>query len=189
MTRMAILRFLAWPRVCAGALVVLAASLFADPGELSPDLHPNEPPIEDTLATLQAEYAALVGELDAIETELLHPASSRVVVYLSMDVKEPLDIQSMDLEIDGRVAAHLLYTTHEANALFMGGAQQAYLGNLEPGVHRLRATLRSLGKRGKTVTQAAEFEFEKTFAATVLECAISGAGGNAKPTLVARVVR
>ncbi len=189
MMRMAILSFLAWPRVCAGVILILATLLFADPVEPSVDPQPNEPPIEDALATLQAEYAALVGELDAIETELLHPASSRVVVYLSMDVKEPLDIQSMDLEIDGRAAAHLLYTAHEANALFMGGVQQAYLGNLEPGVHRLRATLRSLGKRGKTVTREAELEFEKVFASMVLECAISGAGGNAKPTLVVRVVR
>ena len=116
------------------------------------------PALDTRVQQVKAELLRLNRDLLVLEEELLFPASTQVAVFVSMDVGQMFDLESVQVQLDGQVVAQHLYTPAEVKALRRGGVQRLYLGNLKTGAHEIVAFFTGQGphdrdyKRGTTVT-------------------------------------
>src|SRR5690606_8797239 len=80
------------------------------------------------IQALKKEAIDLNRELCMLEEELLFPANTQVAVFLSLDVGELFQLESVTLRLDQQEVAHHLYEPREIAALAKGGVQRLYLG-------------------------------------------------------------
>jgi len=113
--------------------------------------------------SLKESVLTLNRDLLILEEELLYPASSQVAVYVSMDLGAYFALDAIKLEIDNKLVASELYTDKQTKALFRGGVQRLYLGNLKAGEHEISAFFTGRGpqqdyKRGAKIVIAKDQE-------------------------------
>ena len=111
--------------------------------------------LEKDVQDLKSEVLALNRDLFVLEEELLYPANTQVAVFVSMDVGELFELDSLELEVDGKSVASYLYTEREVEALREGGVQRLYVGNLRAGRARARRVLQRQRDRTSATTGAA----------------------------------
>ncbi len=115
-------------------------------------------PLTEQVEDLKQAVLELNRDLLILEEELLFPANTQITVFLSMDVGEFFELDSVKLKIDDDMVASHLYTPQQAEALFRGGVQRLYIGNLKTGAHEVTAFFTGKGpqnreyKRGVTIT-------------------------------------
>ena len=110
---------------------------------------------------LKQEVLDLNRDLFVLEEELLFPASTQVAVFLSMDVGEFFQLDSVQLKLDNKVVTNYLYTERENAALLRGGVQRLYLGNLRIGKHELVAVFTGKGTHERDYRRATTLVFDK----------------------------
>lgn len=89
--------------------------------------------------SLKEAVLTLNRDLLILEEELLYPASSQVVVYVSMDLGQFFALDAIKLDINGQLVASELYSDKQTRALFRGGVQRLYQGNLKAGDYEISA--------------------------------------------------
>lgn len=89
--------------------------------------------------SLKESVLTLNRDLLILEEELLYPASTQIAVYVSMDIGAFFALDAIKLEIDNQLVASELYTDKQTKALFRGGVQRLYVGNLKTGEHEISA--------------------------------------------------
>jgi len=136
---------------------------------------------------IKKNLVELKRDLSVLEEDLLYPASTQVAVYLSMDVGAFFALDSVTLKMNGKDVTHYLYTDKQADALFRGGVQRLYVGNVKQGNNRLTAFFTGRGPEGRDYKRAATVEFEKTFEPTTIELKISDSEAKYQPEFVATV--
>jgi len=114
--------------------------------------------IQDT----KQEVLELNRDLFILEEELLFPASTQVAVFLSVDVGELFQLDSVQLKLDSKVVTNYLYTERESAALLRGGVHRLHLGNLRAGKHELVAVFTGKGPHDRNYRRATTLVFEKT---------------------------
>lgn len=139
------------------------------------------------LEGVKQSFVELQRDLVVLEEELLFPASAQVAVFLSMDVGEFFGLDAVTLTLDGDDVSHHLYTERQVDALFRGGVQKLYLGNVQQGAHRLTAMFTGRGPEGRAYRRATSVEFEKTFEPTFIELAIRDSEQKYQPEFFAVV--
>ena len=110
---------------------------------------------------LKQEVLDLNRDLFVLEEELLFPASTQVAVFLSVDVGEFFQLDSVQLKLDNKVVTNYLYTERENAALLRGGVHRLYLGNLRTGKHELVAVFTGKGTHERDYKRGATLVFEK----------------------------
>lgn len=146
-------------------------------------------PVADELEDVKLGLLELKRDLVILEEELLYPASAQVAVFLSMDVGEFFALDSVTLKMDGEKVAHHLYTDRQVDALFRGGVQKLFIGNVKQGRHRLTAFFTGRGPNGRDYRRAATVEFEKSFDPAFVELAIRDSSARYQPEFTAAVSR
>jgi hypothetical protein len=89
--------------------------------------------------SLKESVLTLNRDLLILEEDLLYPASNQIAVYVSMDLGEYFALDAIKLEINNKLVASELYTDKQTQALFRGGVQRLYVGNLKTGEHEIAA--------------------------------------------------
>lgn len=113
--------------------------------------------IQDT----KQEVLDLNRDLFVLEEELLFPASTQVAVFLSLDVGELFELDSVQLKLDNKVVNNYLYTERESAALRRGGVHRLHMGNLRVGKHELVAVFTGKGPHERDYRRATTLIFEK----------------------------
>ncbi|GAA6169060.1 AraC family transcriptional regulator [Sessilibacter corallicola] len=149
----------------ASLLLGTSSATFAQDSE-------NSQSVSDQIEDLKKQVLSLNRDLLILEEELLYPANSQVAVYLSMDVGEFFELDAVKVHIDDKLVASELYTEHQVDALFRGGVQRLYLGNLKTGDHRLTAFFTGIGPQGREYKRAAEVSINKETEGKVYELKI-----------------
>ena len=80
--------------------------------------------LDEDVQALKREVLDLNRDLFLLEEELLFPANSQVAFFVSMDVGEYFELDSVQLKIDGKEVANYLYTAREVDALVRGGVHR-----------------------------------------------------------------
>jgi len=114
--------------------------------------------IQDT----KQEVLELNRDLFVLEEELLFPASTQIAVFLSVDVGELFQLDSVQLKLDNKVVNNYLYTERESAALLRGGVHRLHMGNLRTGQHELVAVFTGKGPHERDYRRATTLVFEKT---------------------------
>ncbi len=111
-------------------------------------------------------------DLLLLEEELLFPGNTQVAVFVSMDVGEFFQLDAVKVKIDDRVIGSHLYTEKQVSALYRGGIQRIYVGNVKSGEHEISAFFTGKGPQGRDYKRAAKLNFEKTSDPALLELRI-----------------
>ena len=114
-----------------------------------------------TVEQLKQKVIELNRDLLILEEDLLFPASAQISVFVSMDTGEYFQLDSIKLELNGKVVASHLYTEREIIALKKGGIQRLYLGNVKTGDHRVYAVFTGKGPNNREYKRAVEVTVEK----------------------------
>lgn len=96
---------------------------------------------DDELARLTADVMRHSAKVHALEQELLHPADSRLAIFLSLASNAELELDSVELFLNQQPVTAHLYNATERDSLGQGGIHQLYLGNVADGEHRLKAVI------------------------------------------------
>ncbi len=136
---------------------------------------------------LEAKLLQLDAELQLLEEDLLYPASSRVAVYLSMDLGELFALDGVTLKLNGKDVTHHLYTQREIEALYKGGVQKLYVGNAKQGENEITAFFTGKGPHNRDYKRAATVTFEQSFEPVFVELSITDSTGSQQPEFVAAV--
>lgn len=120
------------------------------------------------LPLLQTSLEAAKKSLVDISSELLvlretaqFPEHARVTVFLAADKLPRFQLESVELQLDGRVVASHRYTMHEKEAMQQGGLQRLYTGNLDVGLHTVKAIFKGSAPDTHEYSNSASYNFEK----------------------------
>jgi len=129
--------------------------------------------IDQDVQSLKKEVLDLNRDLFLLEEELLFPANSQVAFFVSMDVGEYFDLDSVSIKIDGKEVANYLYTEREADALIRGGVHRLHMANLKTGEHELIAVFIGHGPNVREYRRGATMTFDKGIGAKYVELEIT----------------
>lgn len=129
--------------------------------------------LDEEVQDLKKEVLDLNRDLFLLEEELLFPANSQVAFFISMDVGEYFELDSVNLKIDGKEVANYLYTEREVGALIRGGVQRVHMANLKTGDHELIAVFTGKGPHTRDYRRGATMSFSKGIGAKYVELAIT----------------
>ena len=140
--------------------------------------------LDGRVQILKKEVLEINRDLYVLEEELLFPANTQIAVFVSVDVGDFFDLDSVQLKLDDKVVANYLYTKREVDALHRGGVQQLYLGNVTSGEHELVAIFVGKGPNGRDYRRGADVVVEKGLGAKYLELKITDRSVKKQPEFV-----
>lgn len=150
------------------------------PSSTAPTESVQKPAVIPEVENLKVSVLNLNRDLLILEEELLYPASNQVAVYLSMDIGQFFNLDAVKLEIDNKLVASELYTEKQINALFRGGVQRLYVGNLKTGEHEISAYFTGRGPQ-QNYKRGAKLVINKTQTPLVLELKIMDSTAQLQP--------
>lgn len=140
--------------LCANVLVANAEELETAPIAL-------DEPVALSVEELKKKVIALNRDLFILEEDLLFPANTQFVAFLSLDTGEFLKLDTVKLKINGDIVASHLYTERQLKALSRGGMQRLYMGNLKTGEHEITVFVEGIGPDQRAYKKAASLVVEK----------------------------
>jgi hypothetical protein len=138
-------------------------------------------PVTPQVENLKVSVLNLNRDLLILEEELLYPPSNQIAIYVSMDLGQFFNLDAVKLEIDNKLVASELYTDKQINALFRGGVQRLYIGNLKTGEHEISAFFTGRGPQ-QDYKRGAKLIVSKAQAPLVLELKIIDSSAQLQPT-------
>ena len=129
--------------------------------------------LDREVQTLKKEVLDLNRDLFLLEEELLFPANSQVAFFISMDVGEYFELDSVSIRIDGKEVSNYPYTLREADALIRGGVHRVHMANLKTGDHELVAVFTGKGPHDRDYRRGATLKFKKGIGAKYVELEIT----------------
>jgi len=140
--------------------------------------------LDQDVQSLKKEVLDLNRDLFLLEEELLFPANSQVAFFISMDVGEYFELDSVSLKIDGKEVTNYLYTEREVGALLRGGVHRVHMANLKTGDHELVAIFTGVGPHTRDYRRGATMNFNKGIGAKYLELEITDRVKKQQPEFV-----
>lgn len=140
--------------------------------------------LDQDVQSLKKEVLDLNRDLFLLEEELLFPANSQVAFFISMDVGEYFELDSINLKIDGKEVSNYLYTEREVGALIRGGVHRLHMANLKTGEHELIAVFTGKGPQVRDYRRGATMTFSKGIGAKYLELEITDRVKKQQPEFV-----
>jgi len=137
--------------------------------------------VNEDVQTLKQQVLELNRDLFMLEEELLFPSNTQVSVFVSMDVGEFFQLDSVQVKIDGKEVADYLYTRRELDALVRGGVQRIHIGNLRSGEHELVAFFTGKGPQGRDYKRGATTRIQKGLGPKYVELKIVDQTRNFQP--------
>ena len=163
-----------------GALLVFACVWQSAAGQTPGGESVQQAPVTPQLEDLKDSVLSLNRDLLILEEELLYPASSQVAIYVSMDLGHYFALDAVKLEIDGKLVASDLYTDKQVSALYRGGVQRLYIGNLKSGEHEISAFFTGRGPQ-QDYKRGAKLMVNKEQSPLVLELRIIDSTSKLQP--------
>jgi hypothetical protein len=132
--------------------------------------------LDEQVQEIKTDVLSIAAELSDLEERLLFPSNSQVAVFISLEQADSFRLDAVRIAIDGKLAAHHIYSFKELDALESGGVQRIYTGNLPSGDHQLEVTVIGKLPSGKDYSQTEQFSFAKSIEPRLLGIALAGPG-------------
>ena len=143
--------------------------------------------LDNRVQDLKADVIKLNRDLLVLEEELLFPANTQVALFVSMDVGQLFELDSVQIKLDDKVVTNYLYTPMEVQALHRGGVQRVYLGNLKAGSHEIVAFFTGGGPHFRDYKRGATIKFDKGTDPKYIELRIKDSTGKLQPEFDVKV--
>jgi hypothetical protein len=143
--------------------------------------------LDERIQDIKSDVIKLNRDLLVLEEELLFPANTQVVVFVSLDVGKMFELDSVQVKIDDKLIANYLYTPLEVQALHRGGVQRLYLGNLRAGEHEIVAFFTGGGPHARDYKRGTTIKFTKDTQAKFVELRIRDSQAKLQPEFDVKV--
>lgn len=160
--------------LCCSLLLLLAGSPISSTAqELSGDSMRS---LDGQVQAIKSDVLSIASELNTLEERLLFPSHTQISLFVSIAEDDEFRLDAVQLEIDGELATHHIYSFKELDALQNGGVQRIYTGNLTTGDHQLNVTMIGKLRNGKDFNESSSFVFTKGVKPKVLGITLAGPG-------------
>ncbi|RLA28343.1 MAG: hypothetical protein DRR15_17480 [Gammaproteobacteria bacterium] len=132
--------------------------------------------LDGQVQEIKSDVLNIASELSILEERLLYPSNTQIAVFVSIDKDEDFRLDAIQLEINGELATHHIYSFNELEALQKGGVQRIYTGNIPTGDHQLSITMMGKLKNGEDFTESDSFMFAKGIKPKALGVTLAGPG-------------
>lgn len=132
--------------------------------------------LDGQVQEIKSDVLNIASELSNLEERLLYPSNTQIAVFVSMAEDENFRLDAVQIEINGEMATHHIYSFQELEALRKGGVQRAYTGNIVTGEHELRVTMIGKLENGKDFSETDSFGFSKGVKPKTLGITLAGPG-------------
>jgi len=132
--------------------------------------------LDGQVQEIKSDVLNIASELGTLEERLLYPSNTQVAVFVSMEEEEDFRLDAVEVEIDGNLATHHIYSFKELDALQKGGVQRIYTGNVPTGDHQLSVTMIGKLRNGTEFNKTDQFSFAKGVEPKALGITLAGPG-------------
>ncbi len=151
-----------WTGATGRALVLgLLACAMGASGVARADSKEQMRSLDEQVQEVKSDVLGIAAELRALEERLLYPSNTQVAVFVSLAEGESFRLDSVQIEIDGELVAHHIYSFKELEALRKGGVQRIYTGNVPTGEHQLQVSVAGKLESGGDLSGTQSFSFSK----------------------------
>jgi hypothetical protein len=155
--------------LCGAAWLALAA------GAVAQELASAEMrSLDEQVQEIKTDVLGIASELNRLEEKLLYPSNTQLAVFVSIAEGETFRLDSMQINIDGELATHFLYSFKELEALQNGGVQRVYTGNVPTGGHEIAVSINGKTPGGDDFVSSETFSFNKSVEPKLLGIALNG---------------
>jgi len=130
--------------------------------------------LDGQVQEIKSDVLSIASELSNLEERLLYPSNTQVAVFVSIAEDEAFRLDAVQIEIDGELATHHIYSFKEIEALQKGGVQRIYTGNIPTGDHQLGVTIIGKLDNGKDFNESDSFVFAKGVKPKALGITLAG---------------
>jgi hypothetical protein len=130
--------------------------------------------LDEQVQEVKSDVLSIAAELNQLEEKLLYPSDTHLAVFVSLAHGETLRLDAVQIQIDGRLATHYIYSFKELDALRRGGLQRIYTGNIATGAHEIEVSVSGKLANGKDYTQTERFPFTKEIKPKLLGVMLAG---------------
>jgi hypothetical protein len=130
--------------------------------------------LDEQVQEVKSDVLSIAADLNQLEEKLLYPSDTHFAVFISLAQGETLRLDAVEVQIDGRLATHYIYSAKELDALRRGGVQRIYSGNIATGAHQIEVSVIGKAANGKDYTQTERFPFTKEIKPKLLGVMLAG---------------
>ena len=135
--------------------------------------------LDEQVQEIKSDALSIASELSRLEEKLLYPSNTQVAIFVSLDEGDSLQLDSVQIQIDGDPVARHIYSFKELEALKKGGVQRIYTGNVSTGEHRLEVSVAGRAAGGKDVSASERFSFSKEVEPKLVGISLAGGASGA----------
>ena len=130
--------------------------------------------LDGQVQEIKSDVLSIASELSNLEERLLYPSNTEIAIFVSIADDEAFRLDAVQIEINGELATHHIYSFKELEALQKGGVQRIYTGNIVTGDHELSVTMIGKLKSGKDFNESDSFVFAKGVKPKTLGITLAG---------------
>lgn len=138
------------------------------------------------LQDLKQSVIALNKNLRVLEEDLLFPANTQLTVFLSLDVGKFFTLETVKLNLDGKLVTSHTYNDKEVVALARGGVHRVHVANLSVGDHSLSAFFTGIGPNGRSYKRGTTLKISKKTGPKYVELRVSDSSLKLQPEFSVR---
>jgi hypothetical protein len=143
------------------ALVALSVALLAGAARSEDLSGENMKSLDGQVQEIKSDVLDIASELQNLEERLLYPSGTQLAIFVDVDEDRPFRLDAVQIEIDGELATHHIYSFNELEALQKGGVQRAYTGNVVTGNHEMTITVMGKTDGGEDFSRSDTVSFSK----------------------------
>ena len=117
--------------------------------------------LDEQVQEVKSDVLSIAAELARLEERLLYPSNTHLAVFIALAARDTLRLDAVQIQIDGQLVAHSIYSFKELEALQKGGVQRIYTGNVTTGEHQMEVTIVGKLDTGKDYSRTEHFAFSK----------------------------
>ena len=130
--------------------------------------------LDEQVQEVKSDVLSIAAELSQLQEKLLYPSDTHLAVFVHLARGETMRLDAVQIQIDGQLAAHYIYSFKELEALQKGGVQRIYTGNVATGEHQMDVSLTGKLASGKDYTRTEHFTFTKAIKPKLMGLTLAG---------------
>src|SRR5690348_2965338 len=137
--------------------------------------------LDEQVQETKSDVLSIAAELSQLEEKLLYPSGTQVAIFVALAKGDEMRLDAVQLQIDGQLVAHYIYSFKELEALRKGGVQRLYVGNVATGDHQLDVVVDGKLKSGADFNRSQHFTFRKEVKPKLVELTVAGPESGGTP--------
>jgi hypothetical protein len=137
--------------------------------------------LDEQVQDIKTDVLGIAAELNLLEEKLLYPSGTQLAVFVALAQGDAVRLDAVQIQIDGELVAHYIYSFKELEALRKGGVQRLYVGNVPTGTHVLEVSVGGKLEGGADYSHSGQFNFDKGVGPKLVGLTVSGPGSGHAP--------